>query len=596
MPQPWEKPQQSHGNPWDKPSAEEAPPPVPKAPMPAGMTTSSPNYAGMALGAGEAVKDIGKGLGESAVSLMSTGNHAVRKIPGIGEFLTTPITGTPADEAIAHTDQMATPANTTQAISKGVGDAAQFLIPGGAEEAGAAKLATMAPRLGRAAKPLARMATAALSSGAVNAAQGGSPFTGAAMGAGGQVVGQGLKAMAPAIAEGALNIRKLDRAYGKGGGSIGRAILDETRGIRPGTVAASAEERLGELNPQLNAAADRASVRPAPQIRGFLQPPVTETPLHVAGGAEGRLSEPITLTQPDRPTKPLLQAPSLSTPMAPGHQLEFPQRLASGDTGIRMQFGEPASGLGHAQYIGEIPGERGGPGQVQGILRSRPPMSASIPAAFEANPSASLQPARSELGRAFGTAARQGERTTAGQLQPMATHLGETMSGDPIPGNVTPRQLLDLKRGFGNEFIHRWNPETMTGVKGTAARTYHAMADEFNRTVPEAEGLNSRISNLIPVAKRASSEELNAPTVQRAFNRFAAHTGALTGAGVGGAVGYKEGGVPGAIAGGLTGVFAPELIASPEGQMATARLLNKASSLRPLVGTAAQFTRKRNDE
>jgi hypothetical protein len=178
----------------------------------------------------------------------------------------------------------------------------------------------------------------------------------------------------------------------------------------------------------------------------------------------------------------------------------------------------------------------------------------------------------------------------------MATHLGETMSGEAIPENVTPRQLLDLKRGFGNEYIHRWNPETMTGVKGTAARTYHAMGQEFNRTVPEAEGLNSRISNLIPVAKRASSEELNAPTMQRAVNRFAAHTGALTGAGIGGAIGYREGGLGGAVAGGLTGVFAPELIASPEGQMAAARLLNKASALKPLVGTAAQFTRKKDEE
>ncbi len=253
MPQPWEKPQQSHGNPWDKPSAEEAPPPVPKAPMPAGMTTSSPNYAGMALGAGEAVKDIGKGLGESAVSLMSTGNHAVRKIPGIGEFLTTPITGTPADEAIAHTDQMATPANTTQAISKGVGDAAQFLIPGGAEEAGAAKLATMAPRLGRAAKPLARMATAALSSGAVNAAQGGSPVTGALAGAGGAGVGMALKAAAPTLTGIAQGLKPQD--YAKTGG----AILDETSGIFPGQIRTSARGVLKELNPQLNAAAENST-------------------------------------------------------------------------------------------------------------------------------------------------------------------------------------------------------------------------------------------------------------------------------------------------------------------------------------------------
>ena len=64
--------------------------------------------------AGGVASDIGKGLGESVVSLMSTGDKAVRKIPGgIGEFLTTPANGTPADQAIAHTHQLATPANAT---------------------------------------------------------------------------------------------------------------------------------------------------------------------------------------------------------------------------------------------------------------------------------------------------------------------------------------------------------------------------------------------------------------------------------------------------------------------------------------------------
>ena len=487
------------------------------------------------------------------------------------------------------------PTNTAQSIGKGAEQIGEFMLPGGLEEEGAAKLATMAPRLGRAAAPLARIATSALSSGAVNAAQGGSPLAGAAMGAGGAIVGQGLKAMAPTIAEGALNIRKLDRAYGKGGGAIGRAVLDETKGIRPGTIAQSAEDRLGELNPQLNAAADRASVRPNP-TRGLLAAPPTKIPLHNAPDVEGRLSQPIRLTQVDRPGPPMLQAPSVSTPMASGMQDAFPERLASGDTGIRpTEFGDHP-GMGQTQYMGEIPGERGGVGQSQGVLlRAAPAGSGPIPSLLP-NRAASLSPARGVLSDAFGAATRQGERTTAGQLQPMATHLGETMSGEAIPENVTPRQLLDLKRGFGNEYIHRWNPETMTGVKGTAARTYHALGQEFNRTVPEAEGLNSRISNLIPVAKRASSEELNAPTMQRAVNRFAAHTGALTGAGIGGAIGYREGGLGGAVAGGLTGVFAPELIASPEGQMVAARLLNKASELKPLVGTAAQFTRKKDEE
>lgn len=463
------------------------------------------------------------------------------------------------------------PTNTAQSIGKGAEQIVEFMLPGGLEEEGAAKLATMVPRLGRAAAPLARIATSALSSGAVNAAQGGAPLTGAAMGAGGAIAGQGLKAMAPTIAEGALNIRKLDRAYGKGGGAIGRAVLDETKGIRPGTIAQSAEDRLGELNPQLNAAADRASVRPNP-ARGLLTAPPEEIPL--AAKTRAPKMRPMAFDAQVNPEE--AWEPRSGDSMAP----------ISDYPGINPHY---LSGSAHPELSGRIP-------TAQGVLiRPTSATNGPIPSMI-ANPSASLGPARGTLMNAFGTATRQGERTTAGQLQPMATHLGETMSGEAIPENVTPRQLLDLKRGFGNEYIHRWNPETMTGVKGTAARTYHAMGQEFNRTVPEAEGLNSRISNLIPVAKRASSEELNAPTTQRVFNRFSAHTGALTGAGIGGTVGYKEHGLPGFVAGGLAGAIAPELIASPVGQMAASRLLNKASALKPLVGAAAQFTRKKDEE
>jgi hypothetical protein len=460
------------------------------------MTASSPNYAGMALNAGKTVGDLYTGAAKEITSTLNNLGHAF--VPDWALNAANKHLGTHINVPTAQQQESYfAPKNTAETIGKGATQVGEFMLPGSAEEAGATKLASLLPRLGKMSKPLARIATSALSSGAVNTAQGGSPVTGAAMGAGGQIVGQLLKAMAPAIAEGALNIRKLDRAYGKSGGAIGRSVLDETHGIRPATIAQSAEDRLGELIPQLNAAADRASVQPNPA------------------------------------------------------------------NGVLLRPAEVGSG----------------------------PIPTMLP-----NPSASLGSARGALMDALGTATRQGERTTAGQLQPMATHLSETMAGQPISENVTPRQLLDLKRGFGNEFIHRWNPETMTGVKGTAARTYHAMGDEFNRTVPEAEELNGRISSLIPVAKRAASEELNAPTMQRAANRFAAHTGALTGAGVGGAVGYREGGVPGAIAGGLTGVVAPELISSPEGQMAVARTLNMASGLKPLVGTAAQLTRKKDSK
>ena len=407
--------------------------------------------------AGSMAKDFGAGILKGAGSTANNIGHMFYP-----DWLAKRLTGAPSPE---QQEGYFAPKNMAETLGKGAEQVGEFMLPGGAEEKGAAKIAEMAPQLGKA---LPRIATSALSSGAVNAAQGGSPLTGAALGAGGQVIGQGLKAMAPAIAEGALNIRKLDRAYGKSGGAIGRSILDETRGIRPGTVAESAEERLGELNPKLEQMADRFSYAPI----------------------------------------------------------------------------------------------------------------------------SSMTPARTVVNDAAGKAAQQGERTTLNQLDPLATHLEKDIAGNQIPANVTPRDLLNLKRGFGNEFIHRWNPETMTGVKGTAGRAYHAMAQEFNQSVPGAEELNSRISNLIPVAKRAESAELNAPTMQRAVNRFAAHTGALTGAGIGGTLGYREGGLPGAVAGGVTGVLAPELIASPEGEMATARLLNKTAGLKPLVGAAAQFGRR----
>jgi hypothetical protein len=61
----------------------------------------------------------------------------------------------------------------------------------------------------------------------------------------------------------------------------------------------------------------------------------------------------------------------------------------------------------------------------------------------------------------------------------------------------------------------------------------------------------------------------------------------------GGMEGRREAGTPGMIAGGLTGLITPELVASPEGQMALARTLYKSGSLRPLVGAGLVANRNR---
>lgn len=186
---------------------------------------------------------------------------AVKSIPGTMAGIAKLAPGTsdawqPA-EAAAQTN------GTAQAIGKGIGNAAQFLIPGGAEE----KLgAFAAERLPSIAAPVARAAAAALGSGSVNKAQGGSFGTGAALGAFGSGAAQSLQAVAPLLAETALGVRAGDRAFGR---TPGQAIMQETTGVNPGTIASQAWRKLGDATTQLETNAVQspmqASLLPARQ-------------------------------------------------------------------------------------------------------------------------------------------------------------------------------------------------------------------------------------------------------------------------------------------------------------------------------------------
>jgi hypothetical protein len=417
----------------------------------------------------DAAKDFGKGLLKSGLSTISSADEFAQK--HLPAFMTTPIGQAPTAEnsarAVAAAKDLATPNGRAQTVGKVVGDAAQFLIPGDLEAAGAAKLTPYLGKVG------SRMATAALGSGIVNKAEGGSFGMGAAAGGVGSGVASAVSAVAPHIAESAMNIRRLDRAY-KAKNAIGKAILNETKGFTPGAVADSAQGALDALNPQLEAAADGA-------------------------------------------TKPV-----------------------------------------------------------------------------------SLDPARLTVQNAVDKAASQGERTTFSQLQPVAEHLDKTIFGVPIPSDVTAREALNLKRGIGNEFVNRWNPETMAGVKGTAAQAYNNINQEFLKSVPEAGELSSRISSLIPVAKRAEGLELNAPTTSKMLHRLSAHTGALTGGVFGAEQGYRHGGVGGALMGGVAGVALPELITSPTAEMMIARSLYSPAMSRAVIpglrGLGLQLDRPSNDK
>ena len=173
----------------------------------------------------------------------------------------------------------------------------------------------------------------------------------------------------------------------------------------------------------------------------------------------------------------------------------------------------------------------------------------------------------------------------------MAKTLGqEFMTGAPIPEDVTPRQILDLKRGFSDEHLGRWNPDIHAKTTAAGRQAYHALDSEFDRTVPGAAETNQKVSSLIPVIHAADKAERAPSLFQRTAGRFAAHTGAMTMGAMGAAGGYHAGGLPGAIAGGAAGLLGPELVASPESQMILARTLNNRgvqNAATPLAAAAS---------
>ena len=381
--------------------------------------------------------------------------------------LTQQLPNAPKPLAPDEIQQMATPEGTAQNIGYGLEQAGEFMIPGGAEKAGAAKLAKLSPLLGKA----AGIALPAIGGAAVNALQGGSPAIGAALGAAGGAVGEGLQGLAPATAESALRVRGNQRLFGR---TVGKAVLEDTSGIRPESIARSAQQKIGQLEPLIQAA-DTASA---------------------AKGETGSLA---------------------------------PAREAVEDT-----------------------------------------------------------MARHRANRAMGTVA---------DIQPVADFLNtDQLTNQPLSEKQTALGLRAMKRGLNTDYIGKWSLDQPPAQKGAARKAYGELNQELHSLVPETKELDQRVSSLIPVVQQGQRVASGAPTVQRALGRFAVPTGALTLGSVGGFQGYREGGIPGAIAGGLTGILAPELIATPEGQMAAARFMHHAGGLRPLVGAASQLTPRKQDQ
>jgi hypothetical protein len=237
--------------------------PVDESAAPAGWTpveepAASPATPQQPSGVMSTISDVLKGVGKSGLSTLQSIDEGVHHVlpSSIANFMS-------PQSSIDYEKQHGQANNTAQSIGKGLGSAAQFLIPGGAEEAGAGAIARIAPKIA----PIAKMGMSALGSGAVNAAQGGSFGTGAVAGAAGAGIGAGLRKIGGSIAETALGVRGADRAFGR---TPGEAILADTRGIKPGTVARTAQDKSNELTSDLErmagASPKMASAAPAVDV------------------------------------------------------------------------------------------------------------------------------------------------------------------------------------------------------------------------------------------------------------------------------------------------------------------------------------------
>src|SRR6185437_9111874 len=122
----------------------------------------------------------------------------------------------------------------------------------------------------------ARAAQTGLKGAGITALQGGSPAAGAALGAVGEPVAVALKSMAPGLAEGAIGIRRAERAYGK---TPGAAILNDTIGVTPESVSASAKLQAQSLLRRVNSmAASHAGTINLDAARQAILDAITNTP------------------------------------------------------------------------------------------------------------------------------------------------------------------------------------------------------------------------------------------------------------------------------------------------------------------------------
>lgn len=204
------------------------------------------------------------GIGQYAMPIVRGAEHL---LGGVGASLFQPVAG--AQKMV--TGKVSPWLQRASAPPPGVmgklgdvgGTIGTFMLPGGLEDAAGEGLGDLAeaagkygPTLAKYAAPLGRIAMGALDTGALNKLYGGGFWTGAALGGGLDAAGEGIRALAPSMAEGALGIAGKARAYGK---TPGETILRETSGLSPAAVEESAQGAKDAVGSALERAYDAAT-------------------------------------------------------------------------------------------------------------------------------------------------------------------------------------------------------------------------------------------------------------------------------------------------------------------------------------------------
>jgi hypothetical protein len=191
MPNKWDQyassPQQAPANNWDQYASSPATTPPAASPAP------QKGFMDTLADAGVPGMDVAKGLVKGAAGTVANIDQAARKY--LPAFMTNQNFGFGKPTDIEAEQKFAQPENTAQKIGKYAEQAGEYLLPGAGEEKAAAGLAKAFPAVGKAAAPMARIATKALGSGAVGAAQGNGFGTGAAIGAVGGALPEAISAI-----------------------------------------------------------------------------------------------------------------------------------------------------------------------------------------------------------------------------------------------------------------------------------------------------------------------------------------------------------------------------------------------------------------